>query len=366
MSTRIKTIAIVVLSVLLCSFYSLNTSAFDTAQLVVYKSSDTKPYFNIQFSDNTSSGWTNASWTNPNNYIRNIKSYQIRSSSNGKPSELQQGRFVTAIIRIGFPGTNNQWNTTGAWSFNADTGNTCQILDVSEAESQMHQVNNETWQWANLIVTCKMVSDTNYIPIGLTVRTSNFGQTWQTQALGYTIWSPANPATSSDVEAVTSAVNSMKNAINSKLDTTNNKLDTLDISINDLKQAQEDYNQQQQQQYEDEKQEESDREDNISGSSEDAQGMFNFNVLNPFSGLFGLFSSSCSVNIPILSSWIHSPTSSYPSWWCQNSTMSNIKDTLTPVFGMASMMLLFGFVVRWLSNNSGDIYGARNFKKGLE
>ena len=223
---KLRYIFIPFLIVLLMSH---NTFAFDISQLVIYRASDTKPYFNIKFSDGTTSGWTNASWTNPNNYIRNIQSYQIRSSSNGKPGELQQGRFVTAIIRFGFPGTNNQWNTTGAWSYNADAGNTCQILDVTATESQFHQVNNETWQWANLIVTCKMVADTNYIPLGVTVRTSNFGQTWQTQALGYTIWSPTNPATSDDVEAVRSVVASLKASIDTKLNNIDDKLqDILD------------------------------------------------------------------------------------------------------------------------------------------
>lgn len=223
---KLRYIFIPFLIVLLMSH---NTFAFDISQLVIYKASDTKPYFRVNFSDGTSSGWTNSNWTNPNNYVRNIQSYQIRSSGNGTPAELQQGRFVTAIIRIGFPGTNNYWNTTGAWSYNADTGNTCQILDVTATESEMHQVNNETWQWANLLVTCKMVADTNYIPIGLTVRTSNFGQTWQTQALGYTIWSPTNPATTSDVQAVQAVVSSLKASIDTKLNNIDDKLqDILD------------------------------------------------------------------------------------------------------------------------------------------
>lgn len=157
------------------------------------------------------------------------------------------------------------------------------------------------------------------------------------------------------------SINDVKNAINSL----NTKLGTTNGKIDDVKNEIKKQSDQQKNQYESEKEEEGQREEDMNGQAEDAQGLFNFNVLNPFSGLFGLFSNSCSVSIPILSSWIHAPSSTYSSWWCANDTMTNIKNTLTPVFGIASMMLLFGFVVRWLSHNSGDIYGARNMNKGL-
>ena len=168
-------------------------------------------------------------------------------------------------------------------------------------------------------------------------------------------------------------------AINNKLTTTNSTLNNINnnsitirdtvngisTKIDDLVDAQEQANQDAQDRYDAEKQEESDREDSISDSSDDAQGLFSFTVLNPFSGIFNLFNNDCSANIPIIASWLHAPSSTYTSWWCPIESEYGIRSYLTPVFGIASMMLLFGFVVRWLSNNSGDIYGARNFNKEM-
>lgn len=336
---KIRYIFIPFLAVLLMSH---NTFAFDISQLVVYKASDTKPYFNVKFSDGTSSGWTNSSWTNPNNYIRNIQSYQIRSSSNGKPAELQQGRFVTAIIRIGFPGTNNQWNTTGAWSYNADTGNTCQILDVTATESQFHQVNNETWQWANLLVTCKMVADTNYIPLGITVRTSNFAQTWQTQALGYTIWSPTNPATSSDVEAVKAVVSSLKASIDTKLNNIDDKLQDILDEIGKEEEASENI---------------SDQTPSDMGS--DVENQETTNILSLFSSFLSALTSvnagSCVVQLPF-------PNYAGGNWTMNICQYKDKAGNIVSLFGSATL-ILFYLPVAW--RLLGMIYNEiRSFTNG--
>lgn len=209
--------------------------------------------------------------------------------------------------------------------------------------------------------TIRVTNTTTFVTVGSSRGGDNFNIFWFNEPKGYLQGSVVNfygTRTSTDY---TGGINDLKNGVNnlnSKLGTTNQKLD-------DVKNEIKNQSEQQQNQYESEKEEEGQREEDMNGQSEDAQGIFNFNVLNPFSGLFGLFSNSCSVSIPILASWIHAPSSTYTSWWCANDTMTNIKNTLTPVFGIASMMLLFGFVVRWLSHNSGDIYGARNMNKGL-
>lgn len=80
--------------------------------------------------------------------------------------------------------------------------------------------------------------------------------------------------------------------------------------------------------------------------------MFNFNFINPFAGIFGLFTDNnqC-VDIPILASMLHSESSTYCPWF--NSATRNI---LTPVLGIASVMLIFGFVVRWLGSSSGNFF----------
>jgi len=103
---------------------------------------------------------------------------------------------------------------------------------------------------------------------------------------------------------------------------------------------------QQQNQYEQDKKEESDRENQGKEDSDKAQGIFNFSVLNPFEPLFQLFSPNDCVDIPTISNMVHSEDSKYCSWF-----PSSVRVLLTPVFGFASVMLLFGFVVRWLGGS---------------
>lgn len=82
--------------------------------------------------------------------------------------------------------------------------------------------------------------------------------------------------------------------------------------------------------------------------------LFNFSLLNPFAPLFEMFVSpseqSCA-SIPILSGMLHSTETSYCSWFD-----SSTRAVLTPVLGFASVMLLFGFFVRWLSSSSGNMF----------
>lgn len=105
---------------------------------------------------------------------------------------------------------------------------------------------------------------------------------------------------------------------------------------------------QQKNQYEQDKQEEQNREQQGNADSEAAQGLFSFTAFNPFSGIFALFTGGdgC-VSIPTLASWLHSPTSSYCSWW-----PSSVRSVMTPVIGISAMMLLFGFFIRWLNGGS--------------
>lgn len=78
--------------------------------------------------------------------------------------------------------------------------------------------------------------------------------------------------------------------------------------------------------------------------------LFNFSFINPFSGIFDLFTNgdSCA-SIPTLASMIHSEETQVCPWF--DSTTRNI---LTPVLGLSSMMLIFGFAVRWLKSSSGN------------
>ena len=80
--------------------------------------------------------------------------------------------------------------------------------------------------------------------------------------------------------------------------------------------------------------------------------LFWFQLLNPFVPLYSLFTSGdqC-VSIPTLASMLHSEESQVCPWF--DPTVRNI---VTPVVGLSSMMLLFGFFVRWLGGRSGNLF----------
>lgn len=80
--------------------------------------------------------------------------------------------------------------------------------------------------------------------------------------------------------------------------------------------------------------------------------LFQFNFINPFAPLFQLFTdnSSCA-SIPTIAGLIHSEETQVCPWF--DSTVRNI---VTPVLGLSSMMLVFGFAVRWLGSSSGNMF----------
>ena len=105
---------------------------------------------------------------------------------------------------------------------------------------------------------------------------------------------------------------------------------------------------QQKNQYEQDKQEEADREQSSKDDAGIAGGIFNFSVLNPFAPLLHLFNpGNACVSIPVLSSWLHTEQTSVCPFF-----PSGVRSIVTPVLGISSMMLLFGFVMRWLGGNS--------------
>lgn len=118
--------------------------------------------------------------------------------------------------------------------------------------------------------------------------------------------------------------------------------------------------QQQQQQYEQEKQEEQEREESASSDGNQLVGIFNITFMNPFAGLFELFNPGGCVNIPTIASWVGSDTSTYCSWFSQE-----VRATLTPVFGLSSVMILVGFVVSWLRDASVGLDRSTNIVEGF-
>lgn len=79
---------------------------------------------------------------------------------------------------------------------------------------------------------------------------------------------------------------------------------------------------------------------------------FKFTVLNPFAPIFDLFTAGdrC-VQIPTIAGMLHAPDDEYCPWF--DATTRNI---VTPVVAISSVMLVFGFVVRWLGSDSGNMF----------
>lgn len=80
--------------------------------------------------------------------------------------------------------------------------------------------------------------------------------------------------------------------------------------------------------------------------------LFNFDFINPFAGIFNLFSDQTAcASIPTIASMLNSSETQVCPWFT-----SNIRSIVTPVLGLSSMMLLVGFIVRWLGSSSGNLF----------
>lgn len=88
--------------------------------------------------------------------------------------------------------------------------------------------------------------------------------------------------------------------------------------------------------------------------------LFSFNVFNPFSNIFALFTdnNNC-VSIPILAGLLNSTNTTYCPWF-----PSSVRNILTPILGISSIMLLFGFVVKWLKSSDEGLL--QNNRKGVD
>lgn len=89
---------------------------------------------------------------------------------------------------------------------------------------------------------------------------------------------------------------------------------------------------------------------NTNSANGSAAGLnLGFNVPWIFENWFNLFSNNSCVNIPSLSGMIHSTESTICSPWS-----SSLRSVLTPMFSILTSMLVFGFVIRWLSHHSKE------------
>lgn len=80
--------------------------------------------------------------------------------------------------------------------------------------------------------------------------------------------------------------------------------------------------------------------------------LFGFGFLNPFRPMFDLFSNqNTCAQIPTIAGMLHSEETQVCPWF-----PANVRAIVTPVVGLSSMMLLFGFAVRWLGASSGNFF----------
>lgn len=117
---------------------------------------------------------------------------------------------------------------------------------------------------------------------------------------------------------------------------------------------------QQEEQYEQEKQEEAEREEAGQDAAEQGANIFTFTLMNPFAGIFNLFSGSGCVAIPTIGGMMNKPDATYCPWFSQS-----IRNILTPVIGLSSSMLLFGFIIRWLSTTDGVAISEDDYYKSI-
>lgn len=143
--------------------------------------------------------------------------------------------------------------------------------------------------------------------------------------------------------------------INNSLGNINNALGDIDKVLGGVGSSIDDGNRQEQERYEQDKKEESDRENQGKDDADKAKGIFNFSVLNPFSGLFTMFKSYDCISLNGLGGWLNLPNTTQARRVCPWFP-NYVRIALTPVFSIASIMLLFGFVVRWLGGSNVTLF----------
>lgn len=201
-------------------------------------------------------------------------------------------------------------------------------------------------------------SNTNPLPLFSIAPSNNRYYYIRVDAL--TSWLPKGDSS----VAVTSELKNVGNKISEVAQNTNNSTQKINETLETIKKnhkesivaqnnntnAINNQTQQQKDQHDQEKKEEKDRENKGNDQSSKLGNLFSFTAFNPFSGLFGLFTSGGCKPIPTIGKMLNKPDATYCPWF-----PDNVRSVLTPVLGISSMMLIFGFFIRWL--NSDDFNG---------
>lgn len=133
-------------------------------------------------------------------------------------------------------------------------------------------------------------------------------------------------------------------SINSNINSTNSKLDTVNRSLNDVNNNLEQANDDANDRYQDEK-------DTISQNGDDAVDSWQDNAENLsfdaptflFGWLWSLGSVEDCVDISVLASLIHSPETTYCTWY-----PTSIRSIISPIINLFIVCLLSGFIISWL------------------
>jgi len=320
-------------SLLLCSLFSpllfgsSPVNAFELTSDVWRVSFSSDPQFRVVI-DGSTYGWTNTPFfagSNSNIQRIDIRGNKDSTTVNGWTWKAQDFFSIDLAFYSSAQGCNNEWPGSLQWHQND--------LEVIQSHLVGSYNNAEICytQWNIIINTWSAGSGTIslYPENMVTNNGSNYGilvsslSQWRSRSTG------ASTGTGEYDQAMLEQLQKSAEYQKQTLDATNK------------------IQQQQQQQYEQDKKEESDRENQGQEDADKAKGIFNFNVLNPFEPLFKLFSPNQCVSIPTLASMVGSEETQYCSWFSQST-----RSILTPAFGIVSIMLLFGFVVRWLGGSN--------------
>lgn len=267
---------------------------------------------------------TNLSMTRSSNSIGyNGKGYsywrfQLYPSTTVKKGQLYQ--FSWSV------GTHNYNNSilgfSGFTGFTCEDG--CMVIQQEIDPTSTRSPNSDDYRRINGTVWVQILSD-NYWALTLQANFDNFDDF----AINFFDGTVADIVFNDTGSAIINQTEELKNSQQQTTDAVNNQTE------------------QQKNQYEQDKQEEADREQAGKDDVDSAGGIFNFSVINPFVPIFQLFNSgdSC-VSIPTLSSWLHTEQTSVCPFF-----PSSVRSIVTPVLGISSMMLIFGFVMRWLGGS---------------
>lgn len=208
---------------------------------------------------------------------------------------------------------------SGFTGFTCEDG--CMVVQQEIDPTSTRAGSNENFRSINGVVWVQILSD-NYWSLTLQANFQNFSDFTATFYDG----TVADIVFNDTGSAIINQTEELKNSQQQTTDAVNNQTE------------------QQKNQYEQDKQEEADREQAGKDDAGIAGGIFNFSVLNPFAPLLHLFNpGNACVSIPVLSSWLHTEQTSVCPFF-----PSGVRSIVTPVLGISSMMLLFGFVMRWL------------------